>query len=68
MSGQEHVQRDAHTHDATPEPDATPAPPAPSASAQARNAEVDALLDDIDDVLEVNAESFVRGFVQKGGQ
>ena len=68
MSGQEHVQRDAHTHDTTPEPEATPAPPAPSTSAQARNAEVDALLDEIDDVLEVNAESFVRGFVQKGGQ
>jgi len=30
--------------------------------------EVDALLDEIDDVLEENAEQFVRGFVQKGGQ
>lgn len=30
--------------------------------------DVDALLDDIDDVLEVNAEDFVKGFVQKGGQ
>jgi ubiquitin-like protein Pup len=29
---------------------------------------VDDLLDEIDDVLEVNAESFVKGFVQKGGQ
>ncbi|SDS56857.1 ubiquitin-like protein Pup [Paraoerskovia marina] len=32
------------------------------------DAEVDSLLDDIDAVLESNAESFVRGFVQKGGQ
>jgi ubiquitin-like protein Pup len=30
--------------------------------------DVDAILDDIDDVLETNAEDFVRSFVQKGGQ
>jgi ubiquitin-like protein Pup len=30
--------------------------------------DVDAILDEIDDVLEENAEDFVRGFVQKGGQ
>jgi ubiquitin-like protein Pup len=30
--------------------------------------DVDALLDEIDDVLEVNAEDFVKSFVQKGGQ
>ena len=30
--------------------------------------DVDALLDEIDDVLETNAEDFVRSFVQKGGQ
>jgi prokaryotic ubiquitin-like protein Pup len=30
--------------------------------------DVDAILDEIDDVLEENAEEFVRGFVQKGGQ
>ena len=30
--------------------------------------DVDALLDEIDDVLEVNAEEFVKGFVQKGGE
>lgn len=29
---------------------------------------VDDLLDEIDSVLESNAEEFVRGFVQKGGQ
>jgi len=32
------------------------------------DSEVDSLLDEIDDVLEVNAEGFVRSFVQKGGQ
>jgi ubiquitin-like protein Pup len=30
--------------------------------------DVDAILDDIDDVLETNAEDFVRAFVQKGGE
>jgi ubiquitin-like protein Pup len=30
--------------------------------------DVDGLLDEIDQVLEVNAEEFVRGYVQKGGQ
>ena len=30
--------------------------------------EVDDLLDEIDEVLEVNAEDFVRSFVQKGGE
>lgn len=29
---------------------------------------LDALLDEIDVVLEQNAEAFVQGFVQKGGQ
>lgn len=31
-------------------------------------AELDGLLDEIDEVLETNAEEFVRSFVQKGGQ
>ena len=30
--------------------------------------DVDDLLDEIDSVLEENAEEFVRGYVQKGGQ
>ena len=30
--------------------------------------DVDALLDDIDEALETNAEDFVKAFVQKGGQ
>ncbi|MFF2044295.1 ubiquitin-like protein Pup [Kitasatospora sp. NPDC048239] len=30
--------------------------------------DVDAVLDEIDEVLESNAEDFVRQFVQKGGQ
>ena len=63
MAGQDQSQyrRDEEGPE-TPEP----VPVAPVA--QARDAEVDALLEEIDDVLESNAESFVRGFVQKGGQ
>lgn len=30
--------------------------------------DVDAVLDDIDEVLESDAESFVRAYVQKGGE
>jgi ubiquitin-like protein Pup len=30
--------------------------------------DVDALLDDIDEALEENAEDFVKSFIQKGGE
>jgi len=46
----------------------TEAPPAPSESGEKIKAELDELLDEIDDVLELNAEEFVRGYIQKGGQ
>lgn len=64
MAGQERInpQRD----DRTPDDGDAPEPVAPQASE--RDAEVDSLLEEIDEVLESNAESFVRGFVQKGGQ
>lgn len=35
---------------------------------QAQSTSLDALLDEIDSVLETNASAFVQGFVQKGGQ
>jgi ubiquitin-like protein Pup len=38
------------------------------AAAQNRSAGVDDLLDEIDGLLETNAEEFVKGYVQKGGQ
>jgi len=31
-------------------------------------AEMDGILDEIDDVLETNAEDFVKSYVQKGGE
>lgn len=35
---------------------------------EALDSEIDSILDEIDGVLEENAEEFVRGFIQKGGQ
>lgn len=35
---------------------------------EALDDDVDAILDEIDGVLESNAEEFVRSFVQKGGE
>jgi prokaryotic ubiquitin-like protein Pup len=45
-------------------PDADAATTSPRAMLEG----VDELLDEIDGVLEENAEEFVRGYVQKGGQ
>ena len=42
--------------------------PASTATGEKLKAELDDLLDEIDDVLETNAEDFVRSYVQKGGE
>ena len=47
---------------------ATPDETAPTPASPENTDDMDALLDDIDSVLEDNASDFVRGFVQKGGQ
>ncbi|NBO55519.1 MAG: ubiquitin-like protein Pup [Actinobacteria bacterium] len=39
-----------------------------SDTGQRLRAELDDLLDEIDEVLETNAEEFVRAYVQKGGE
>lgn len=39
-----------------------------SEEAEALKKETDELLDEIDSVLEENAEDFVRNYIQKGGQ
>ena len=43
---------------------------APAAAPQGEKlkAELDDLLDEIDEVLETNAEDFVKSYVQKGGE
>jgi prokaryotic ubiquitin-like protein Pup len=42
--------------------------PAGSESGEKIKAELDDLLDEIDEVLESNAEEFVKSYVQKGGE
>jgi len=42
--------------------------PTTNESGEALKAELDDLLDEIDEVLETNAEEFVKSYVQKGGE
>jgi ubiquitin-like protein Pup len=42
--------------------------PTSSDQGEALKAELDDLLDEIDEVLETNAEDFVKSYIQKGGQ
>lgn len=42
--------------------------PAVTEAGDKLKAELDDLLDEIDEVLETNAEDFVKSYVQKGGQ
>ncbi|HZI96021.1 MAG TPA: ubiquitin-like protein Pup [Actinomycetales bacterium] len=65
MAGQEQ-QRHTRRDDGEPEEAPPPVPTAPAT--QAKDDDIDAVLDDIDEALEANAETFVRGFVQKGGE
>ncbi len=53
-----------------PQREHSEAPEAPAASGQGEElkAELDDLLDEIDEVLESNAEDFVKSYIQKGGQ
>ena len=42
--------------------------PSASESGEKLKADMDDLLDEIDEVLETNAEDFVKSYIQKGGQ
>ena len=42
--------------------------PANTAQGEKIKAELDDLLDEIDEVLETNAEDFVKSYIQKGGE
>jgi ubiquitin-like protein Pup len=65
-------QHRSRSEDAEKLDDEAAAAAAPSSDLAARkealDADIDAILDDIDEALETNAEEFVRGFVQKGGE
>lgn len=68
MAGQEQSRSQRPRRDPDDAPDPTPLTPATSARRNELHADIDNVLDEIDSVLESNAEEFVRGFVQKGGQ
>lgn len=69
MPGQENVERKSgQAHDNTQHEENPTVGGADRERKAALDADVESLLDEIDDVLEVNAEQFVKSFVQKGGQ
>jgi ubiquitin-like protein Pup len=51
-----------------PKKDEEEAKASEQATTETSTEDVDDLLDEIDQVLEVNSEDFVRGFIQKGGE
>jgi ubiquitin-like protein Pup len=63
---QQRPSRRSETEEVEHEP--LPGGSAAGASATTSEDDVDDLLDEIDDVLETNAEQFVRQYTQKGGQ
>ena len=65
MAEREHIRKPAPQRQA---PDEVADAPATSETGEKLKADIDDLLDEIDDVLETNAEDFVRSYVQKGGQ
>ena len=64
MAEREQIRKPAPSRD---ESDVAEAP-AKSESGEKIKAELDDLLDEIDEVLETNAEEFVKSYVQKGGE
>ena len=63
----ERTHKQKQTPRTTEERSSRTAPPV-SESGEKLKAELDDLLDEIDEVLETNAEDFVKSYVQKGGQ
>jgi prokaryotic ubiquitin-like protein Pup len=63
----ERINKQKTTNDRTDEV-VDDAAPATSESGEKLKADLDDLLDEIDEVLETNAEDFVKSYVQKGGQ
>jgi ubiquitin-like protein Pup len=63
----ERTQKPKSTNART-ETEVADAAPAVTEAGDKLKAELDDLLDEIDEVLETNAEDFVKSYVQKGGQ
>ena len=68
MAEQEQKKKGSGTRSTETETEVEAAAPASSERGEKIKADLDDLLDEIDEVLEDNAEEFVRNYVQKGGQ
>ena len=68
MAEQEQKRKGSGTRSTETEAEVEEAAPASSERGEKIKAELDDLLDEIDEVLEDNAEEFLRNYVQKGGQ
>ena len=68
MAEQEQKRKGSGARTTETETEVEEAAPATSERGEKIKAELDDLLDEIDEVLEDNAEEFVRNYVQKGGQ
>jgi prokaryotic ubiquitin-like protein Pup len=68
MAEQEQKRKGSGTRTTETETEVEESTPATSERGEKIKAELDDLLDEIDEVLEDNAEEFVRNYVQKGGQ
>ena len=68
MAEQEQQRKGSSTRSTETDTEVEEAAPAVSERGEKIKAELDDLLDEIDEVLEDNAEEFVRNYVQKGGQ
>jgi len=68
MAEQEQKRKGSGTRTTESETEVDEATPVTSERGEKIKAELDDLLDEIDEVLEDNAEEFVRNYVQKGGQ
>lgn len=67
MAEREQIRRSDQTRSTEAESEVE-STPAGSDKGEQLKAELDDLLDEIDGVLESNAEDFVKSYVQKGGQ
>lgn len=65
MAKQERIQKQKSI---TKREETVEADPPKKVDAEAVKDEMDAMLEDIDSVLEENAQAFVDGYIQKGGE
>ena len=68
MAEQEQKRKGSSARSSETDTEVEEAAPVVSERGEKIKAELDDLLDEIDEVLEDNAEEFVRNYVQKGGQ